>query len=477
MENYDIIVAGAGVAGAVAAAAAAKGGARVLLIDRNDLETIGKKTNWGWVCGDAVAETHIDFVSKHLGVSFSEPELNLKVDGVYALSPDMKTKIMFEGAGYSLDRPRFAKKLLGIAIKNGAETLYMHEVEGPIIEDNAVVGVYGKDAEKKDFKVKAKIVIDALGIASTLRRKLPKNPYVEQQISTRDIELTGRYILKFEPDGSDDKFYDPKNAIIHLNQDLAPGGYGWVFPKKGKIVNIGVGVESEALSLRNRRLGRNDTLHSLIDAYVAWNPIIKNTELYNEYNNGKGYWSVAVRRQLDSLVFTGYMGAGDSMAMPNPISAGGIGPALTAGILAGEVAASAAADNDASIERLWQYNVLYNEVYGSKTAGLEAFRIYLQSLSNDLINYGMANFLTKDEAVQISYGMTPELTLAGALTKAIKGLANINAFKNLLYTVKKMKRLNELYKNYPKNITDFHKWKELVAAEIEDANSRFKRYG
>ncbi|MEM3296940.1 MAG: FAD-dependent oxidoreductase, partial [Candidatus Micrarchaeaceae archaeon] len=103
MPDYDVIVAGGGVAGTVAAASAAKGGARVLLIDRNDPETIGKKTNWGWVCGDAVAETHIDFISKRLSTTFSEPELNLKVDGVYVLSPDMRTKIMFEGAGYSLD--------------------------------------------------------------------------------------------------------------------------------------------------------------------------------------------------------------------------------------------------------------------------------------------------------------------------------------------------------------------------------------
>ncbi|MEM3290840.1 MAG: FAD-dependent oxidoreductase [Candidatus Micrarchaeaceae archaeon] len=477
MPDYDVIVAGGGVAGTVAAASAAKGGARVLLIDRNDPETIGKKTNWGWVCGDAVAETHIDFISKRLSTTFSEPELNLKVDGVYVLSPDMRTKIMFEGAGYSLDRPRFAKKLLDIAIRNGAETLYMHEIEGPIIEGNAVLGVYGKDSSKKDFRIRSKIVIDALGIASTLRRKLPPNPYVDQQISLRDVELTGRYILKFEPNGEDTNFYDPRNAIIHLNQDLAPGGYGWVFPKRGNIVNIGIGVDNEALSLRNKRLGRKDTLHSLIDAYVAWNPIIKKIEFYNDHGNGRGYWSVAVRRQLDSLVFNGYMGAGDSMAMPNPISAGGIGPALTAGVIAGEVAAEAISKNSTTMDTLWKYNVLYNDAYGSKTAALEVFRVYLQSLSNALINYGMANFLTKEEAVQISYGLTPELTLMGTMAKAIKGIANINAFKNLIYVVRKMKRLNELYKNYPKSISDFQRWKEAVNAEIEEANSRFKRYG
>ena len=100
------------------------------------------------------------------------------------------------------------------------------------------------------------------------------------------------------------------------------------------------------MTYRNAKLGKKDTLHTLMDEYVKMNPVIKNLRLYNAHNNGKGYWSVAVRRQMDSLVFNGYMGAGDSMAMPNPISAGGIGPALVAGILAGENAAKAVQNGD-----------------------------------------------------------------------------------------------------------------------------------
>ncbi len=475
MDDYDIIVAGAGVAGSIAAAAAAKGGAKVLLLDRNKAEEPGKKTNWGWVCGDAVAKTHIDLISKELGVSFSEPELNLKVDGVYVISPDMKTKVMFEGVGYSLDRPRFAKKLLDIAIKNGAEFRPEYEVEGPIIEDNRVVGVYGKDDKKKDYRIRSKLVIDALGIASTLRRKLPENEYVERNISTDDIEATGRYIMNFDQVAEDETYYDPKNAIIHLNQDFAPGGYGWVFPKKGKVVNIGIGVENKSLSARNAAMGKKDTLHSLIDEYVAWNKAIKKSGLVEEYNNGKGYWSVSVRRQLDSLVYNGYLGAGDSMAMPNPISAGGIGPAMTGGLLAGQTAAEAVSEGNTSMEFTWRYNVKYNQIYGNKTAGLEAFRIYLQSLNNDLINYGISNFLTKEEEVQISYGIIPEMTLKSKLSKAISGLSNISAFKNLLFTVSEMKKLDALYKRYPKSPSEFKEWHTAVSAEIAKVNKRFKK--
>jgi len=475
MDEYDVIVAGAGVAGSIAAAAAAKGGAKVLLLDRNKMEEPGKKTNWGWVCGDAVAKTHIDLISKELGVSFSEPELNLKVDGVYVISPDMKTRIMFEGEGFSLDRPRFAQKLLEIAIKNGVEFRPEYEVEGPIIEGGRVTGVYGKDDKKKDYRIKSKLVIDALGIASTLRRKLPDNGFVDRNISIDDIEATGRYIMEFEKLEDDEMYYDPRNAIIHLNQDLAPGGYGWVFPKKGNVVNIGVGVENHSLAARNAAMGKKDTLHSLIDEYVKWNRAIRNKGITNEYNNGKGYWSVSVRRQLDSLVYNGYMGAGDSMAMPNPISAGGIGPAMTGGLLAGKTAAEAVSEGDTSMEFTWRYNIRYNEIYGNKTAGLEAFRVYLQSLNNDLINYGISNFLTKEEAVQISYGIIPELTLKSKISKAISGLSNINAFKNLLFTVSTMKRLDALYKKYPKSPKEFSDWRAAVNKEIFEVNRRFKK--
>ncbi len=45
--DYDIIVAGAGMSGSLAAAMAAKRGYKVALLDRNKEEEAGKKTNWG----------------------------------------------------------------------------------------------------------------------------------------------------------------------------------------------------------------------------------------------------------------------------------------------------------------------------------------------------------------------------------------------------------------------------------------------
>jgi digeranylgeranylglycerophospholipid reductase len=54
-EDYDIIVAGGGLAGMIVAYSAAyysKQSLRILVVDRNPLSVVGKKTITGWVCGD-----------------------------------------------------------------------------------------------------------------------------------------------------------------------------------------------------------------------------------------------------------------------------------------------------------------------------------------------------------------------------------------------------------------------------------------
>ena len=111
-ENYDIIVAGAGLSGSLAAAMAAQAGAKVLLLDRNQPAVVGKKTNWGWVCGNAVAKSHLDYIKQKVDLGFTHPELDMKVDGVVALSPDLKSRYLFDGEGYTLDRPALIERKL-----------------------------------------------------------------------------------------------------------------------------------------------------------------------------------------------------------------------------------------------------------------------------------------------------------------------------------------------------------------------------
>ncbi|MGH9996984.1 MAG: FAD-binding protein, partial [Nitrososphaeraceae archaeon] len=62
LRDYDIIVAGGGLAGMIAASSAAyysNQSLKILVVDRNPSPHLGKKTISGWVCGDAVGKNSV----------------------------------------------------------------------------------------------------------------------------------------------------------------------------------------------------------------------------------------------------------------------------------------------------------------------------------------------------------------------------------------------------------------------------------
>ena len=60
----------------------------------------------------------------------------------------------------------------------------------------------------------------------------------------------------------------PITALFILDQDIAPGGYAWVFPKGKSKVNIGLGVQQKAMEEHNRKQGQRKDLKTKIDDYV-----------------------------------------------------------------------------------------------------------------------------------------------------------------------------------------------------------------
>jgi flavin-dependent dehydrogenase len=80
--EYDVVIAGGGPAGCIAGTVAARGGLRVLVVDRNPQPSVGKKTTWGWTCGDAVGKHHLDFVKKELDLEYGSPEIENAVEEI-----------------------------------------------------------------------------------------------------------------------------------------------------------------------------------------------------------------------------------------------------------------------------------------------------------------------------------------------------------------------------------------------------------
>ena len=480
--DYDVIIAGGGMAGLITAASIgynSKGKARVLVVDRNREDEPGKKTNNGWTCGDATSKRSLDYLADHIGIKYGSPELEHHVNGVYVYSPDRKTKVLFEGEGYLFNRKLAPRRQVNDAKKFGTEFMFGATAERLLSNDGWVTGVSGRKADGSTFSLTAKIVIDATGSSSTLRRFIPVQSMIEKEIDPDDVVGTGRYILDFEPAVEDKQFFDPDYCIIHLDQYMAPAGYCWTFPKGRKKVNIGLGVSHSGLARRNRRFGLKDNLQSLIDKYLADNPVIKNySQPSDDANSGntKGNWQVPVRRHNDCMVANGFAVVGDSAWMPRPIDAGGISPSIYGGTILGRVVAEALEAGDASEAGLWKYNVEYMRTHGYPMASFEVLRRYLQTVTNEQINYGMKNFLSQEDIDAITERKHPQFNQARFMNPAMwfRVLGQLSLARGLRYTVKKSAVLVAINLTYPESPKGFQDWQKRLAKELAETVEKFK---
>ena len=490
MVDYDVIIAGGGLAGTITAQAIShysKQNLGILVIDRNPKFMPGRKSLAGWVCGDACSKEAVDFMSERINVKWTSPEIEHDVKGVMAFSPDKETAIPFDGDGFMLNRQRLPEIQNARCIKAGIEFEYEINLTGLIYDDgsanigNQVTGVRGIDNKTKQPFVKtAKIVVDATGVTSMLRNSIKNTTKVERRIDRRDLESTGRYIMYFDPQKENLTEFDSDYCIIHLDQDIAPGGYGWVFPKGDDKVNIGLGVEKSLLDRRNKRLGKKDNVESLMKEYLHRNTVIKNTRLSQDpedVNNNSGIFQVSVRRQNDCMVSGGYVMVGDSAWMPKPIDAGGIGPALIAGTILGKNVTEAIESNDVTESGLWEYNLDFIREYGYKTAGLELFRRLVQQMTNAQISYGMKHFLGNLDVESISKGEHPDFSGLGKIGMIIRGAMNRTVADGLRFTSKENQWLVEHYNNYPKSPAGFEEWSKTLHKRMDADFEKVAAFG
>ncbi|MDA4134398.1 MAG: NAD(P)/FAD-dependent oxidoreductase [Thaumarchaeota archaeon] len=480
--DYDVIIAGGGMAGLITASAIgfySKKSARILVMDRNPPEEAGKKTNNGWTCGDATSMNSLRFLEKNIGIKYESPELEHPVKGVLVYSPDHKTKVRFEGEGFILNRKLLPQRQVRDAKSFDVEFKFNLSADRLVAENGYVTGVTGREDDGTPFKATAKIVIDATGSSSVLRKFLPIESYIEKEIDMDDIEATGRYILDFERGKEDETFFTPDYCLIHLDQFIAPAGYAWVFPKGKNRVNIGLGVSKSGLNRRNKKFKLNDNLQSLIDKYVKDNPAIKTWKLSAGpafEGNSKGNWQVPVRRHNDCMVANGFAVVGDAAWLPRPLDAGGIGPSMYAGVILGKVVAHALEAKDYSQESLWGYNVEYMTTHGYQMASFEVLRRYLQTLTNEQINYGMKHFLSEEDVRAISERRHPEFNRTQMMNPILllRALSEYDLAKGLRYTAKKSQTLVQHNLAYPTTPGGFVAWRKTLLGEIQETTERFK---
>jgi digeranylgeranylglycerophospholipid reductase len=330
MPDVDVLVVGAGPAGSVAALEAQRAGPGldVLLLERD--RAVGAPVR----CAEGVGDAGLREFANPDGA----PWAARKITRVIFLAPDdTEVKVAEREVGWILDRTRFDAFLAGRAVAAGAHLSVGTEATGMVRTSDGRWAVTVRGPGGTDT-VRARVVIGADGVETMVGRWAG----LDTRVPSRDMESCAQYVVQ----GIE---FDPDAIYLQFGDQIAPGGYAWLFPKGEGIANVGLGI----LALKSNGKSARDYL----DAWIA-----------RRYPRGArlGYTvgGVIVHPTIKQTTTDGVLIAGDAAHMVNPLSGGGIVNAMKAGRLAGHTAAQAIAQRDTSASRLQSYHDAWMHMLG-----------------------------------------------------------------------------------------------------------------
>ncbi|HJJ29146.1 MAG TPA: NAD(P)/FAD-dependent oxidoreductase [Methanocorpusculum sp.] len=324
-SSCDILVIGAGPAGALAAKEAAFAGCSVLLVEKRP--AIGMPGR----CAEGIMRGDLE--------EFFTPDpswISAEIDKAVFTGPDGKSVTISakdnKTAGYTLNRKVFDRELVNAAAKAGAE-VRVHTLAEPLLEEGRLTGAK-LTCRGAASEVRAKVVIACDGVESQFARAAG----IDTTISLKDIDTCVQYAAS----GIE---WDKRANGFWFSRKEAPGGYIWVFSKGFGKANIGIGIPgTESPGDRGGARAKD-----LLDAFMQNH--FPNASVLEIISGG-----VPVCRPLKNTAGEGLLIAGDAARVTDPLTGGGIYNAFVTGTLAGKWAAKAIAAGDTSEKFLSGYD-------------------------------------------------------------------------------------------------------------------------
>lgn len=351
MADVDVLVVGGGPAGSLAAAEAKRAARElsVLLLERD--RAIGAPVRCAEGVGDAGLREFAD--------PTNAPWVARKITKVIFWAPDgSEVKVAERDVGWVLDRTRFDAFLAAEAVGEGAEVRVGTEVTGMRRDGDGWLvdtrGARGADA------IRARVVIGADGVETMVGRWAG----LDTRVPARDMESCAQYLVQ----GID---FDPDAIYLQFGDQVAPGGYAWVFPKGVGVANVGLGIV--ALKADGR------TARGYLDDWIA-------ARYPSGAKTGYTVGGVIVHTTVKRTVADQTLIAGDAAHMVNPLSGGGIVNAMKAGRLAGRTAALAIRAGDTSARRLASYHEEWMRLLGDDHLKYYRIKQALEELDDAFFN-------------------------------------------------------------------------------------------
>ncbi|HVH10457.1 MAG TPA: NAD(P)/FAD-dependent oxidoreductase [Gemmatimonadales bacterium] len=351
-RDTDVLVIGAGPAGAVAAGEAKRHAPEldVLLLERD--RAVGAPVR----CAEGVGDAGLREFANPDGA----PWVARKITRVIFLAPDdTEVRVAERDVGWILDRTRFDPFLATEAVAAGVELRVGTEASGMCREPDGrwLVRLRGVGGETT---CRARIVIAADGVETMVGRWAG----LDTRVPARDMESCAQYVVQ----GID---CDPDAIYLQFGDQIAPGGYAWVFPRSPGVANVGLGLV--ALKADGR------TACGYLDDWIA-------RRYPGTAKTGYTVGGVIVHTTIKATYTDGVLVAGDAAHMINPLSGGGIVNAMKAGRLAGETAAQALRAGDTSAQRLSAYHSAWMQLLGDDHLKYYRIKQALEGLDDDFFN-------------------------------------------------------------------------------------------
>ena len=324
-ELTDIVIAGAGPAGAAASLFLCKEKIPHIVLDKSFFPR-------DKICGDALSGKAADVLQKidasiH-GEFAAMTDKFLPCSGILFSAPNGKTlEVPFRTnlselkypAGYTSKRFSFDDFLFKKIDKKFAHIIEGAEIKTIARADGGIEINYFSDGENKPLR--CKLLIGAEGDRSITARSLA-HYHVNQKHYSAAVRAYFRNV----------KGMHRQHFIeLHFINKILPG-YFWIFPLPGGEANVGVGIPS--LRVSQKKINLKNEMLRIIREHPVFKERFSGAEMIGEIK-GWGLPLGSVRRKISG---DNFLIAGDAASLIDPFTGEGIGNAMMSGMKAAQQA-------------------------------------------------------------------------------------------------------------------------------------------